>query len=246
MSQSGSADAAPPGALPARQGAGSALALRNWRLARRLIVLVAIPTVLCLALTRLRGNGAMRSAEADGQGGPLAALGQPITRVAPAREDERADTATFIAVGRPASGLLALHRRYAVTDGWAARTRRLVLQLGRDSPAWPPASMATVLASIAELPGLRRQAAQSKAPALAGIDGYSAAIAGLFPVNDGIADLGGSSALTTSVRALGCLSRMKDLASQQQAILGVALAEGRFGPGALAALPLAEAPQARA
>ncbi|HTS95901.1 MAG TPA: nitrate- and nitrite sensing domain-containing protein [Streptosporangiaceae bacterium] len=244
MSQSGPADAAPPGPLPARHGAGPALALRNWPVARRLIVLVAIPTMLGLALTGLRVYGAMRNAEAYGQVGRLAALGQQVTGLAQAMENERADTATFIAAGHPSSGLRGLHWRYAVTDGWAARTRRLVLQLGRGSPARPRASTATVLASIAELPGLRRQAARTRAPALVVIDGYSAAIAGLFPVNESIAELSGNSALTTSARALGWLSRMKDQASQQQAILGVALAEGRFGPGALAALTSAETQQA--
>src|SRR5262249_5894715 len=57
-------------------------------------------------------------------------------------------------------------------------------------------------------------------------------------------DLSGNSTLSTSVRALGSLSRMIDHASQQQAILGVALAEGRFGPGALTALTIAQARQA--
>jgi signal transduction histidine kinase len=244
MSRSGSAYAAQPGARPARQVVGSALALRNWRVAWRLIVLVAIPAALGLAVTGLLVGSDMRSAEAYGQADRLAVLGQQVTGLAQAMEDERAATATFIAAGRPAAGLRALHQRYAVTDGWAARTRRLVLQLGPGSPARPRASTATVLASIAELRGLRRRAAQSKAPALAAIDGYSAAIANLFPVNDGIADLSGSPVLTTSVRALGWLSEMTDQASQQQAILGVALAEGRLEPGALAALTTAEAQQA--
>ena len=88
-----------------------------------------------------------------------------------------------------------------------------------------------MLASIAELPGLRQQAAQGQASALTVINGYSAATAGLLAVNDGIADLSGNAALVTSVRALGALSRMKDHAAQQQAILGAALAQGRFGPG---------------
>jgi signal transduction histidine kinase len=238
------ADAAPPGAWPGQRGAGSALALRNWRVARRLMVLVAIPTVLGLALAGLRVTDAMRSAAAYGQVDRLAVVGQQVTGLAQAMEDERTDTAAFIAAGRPASGLQALHRGYAVTNGWAARTRRLVLQLGRGYPARTQASAATVLASIADLPGLRRHAAQSQAGALSVINGYSAAIAGLFPVNDGIADLSGSSALTTGVRALGALSRMKDQAAQQQAILGAALTEGRFGPGALTALTVAEAQQA--
>jgi signal transduction histidine kinase len=235
--------AASSGAWPAQRGAGSALALRNWRVARRLIILVAIPTVLGLALAGLRVSDAMRSAQAYSQVGRLAVLGQEVTGLAQAMENERTDTAAFIAAGRPASGLHALDRQYAVTSGWAIATHRLVLQLGPGYPAQTRASAARVLASIAELPGLRH-AVQNQAPALAVINGYSAAIADLFSVNDGIADLSGSSALATSVRALGSLSAMKDQASQQQAILVLALAEGHFGPGALTALTIAQAQQA--
>src|SRR5216684_3795006 len=123
---------------------------------------------------------------------------------------------------RWASRSPAWRRQYAITDGRAARVRRLVSQLGHGYPAQTRAGAAEVLASIAKLPGLRRQAAQSQASALAEITGYSAAISRLFPVNDGIADRSGNSTLIASVRALGSLSRMIDHASLQQAILGVA------------------------
>ncbi len=244
MSQSSTADAARPGAMPTRRAVGSALALRNWRLVSRLIVLVALPTVLGLTLAGLRVADATRSAEVYGQIDRLGMLGHQVTGLAQAMEDERADTAAFIADGRPAAGLVALHRQYLITDGWAARARRLVPQLGRGYPVQDRASAAKVLASIAELPGLRKHATRGHSPALTVINGYSAAIVGLFPVNDGIASLSGNSALVTTVHTLGSLSRMKDQVSLQQAILGAALAEGRFGPGALAALTTAEAQQA--
>jgi signal transduction histidine kinase len=244
MSQTGSADAAAASTVPARRGAGSALAPRNWRVASRLIALVAIPTVLGLALTGLQVADATRSAEAYGQVGRLAVLGQQVTGLAQAMEDERADTAAFIADRRSSAGLVVLRRQYVITDSRAATVRRLVLQLGRGDAAPTRASTATALASIAELPSLRRHAAQSQAPALAVINSYSAATAGLFPVNEGIADRSGNSALITSVRALGSLSSMKDQASQQQAILDAALAQGHFGPGALTALTIAQAQQA--
>jgi signal transduction histidine kinase len=244
MSQSSSVNAVPLGGLPARGRAGSVLALRNWRVTSRLIVLVAIPAVLGLALAGLWITDATRSAGTYSQVGRLAAFGQQATGLAQALEDERADTATFIAQGRPATGLPALHQQYLITDRWAATVRQLVPQLRRGYPAQTRASAATVLASIAELPGLRRQAAQTQAPALAVINGYSKATAGLFSVNDSIADLSGNSTLITSVRALGSLSRMKDEASQQQAILDVALAQGHFEPGALTALTSAQARQA--
>ncbi len=244
MSQSRSADAVPAGAVAAQRTTGPALALRNWRVARQLIVLVAIPAVLILALTGLRVTDAARSAKAYGQVGRLAALGQQVGGLAQAMADERSGTAAFISGGRPAAGLPALRRQYAITDSQAARVRGLVSQLGHGYPAQTRAGAAQVLASIAKLPGLRGQAAQSQTSALAAITGYSAAISGLFPVNDGIADPSGNSTLITSVRALGSLSRMIDHASLQQAILGVALANGRFGPGALTALTTAQAQQA--
>ena len=244
MSQPRSADAALPVTVPAGRGTGPALAPRNWRMACRLIVLVAIPTLLGLVLTGLRVTDTARSAEAYGQVSRLAVLGQQVAGLTQAMEDERADSAAFIAEGRPAAGLVALHRQYVITDGWAATVRRLARQAGRSYPARTQASTAVALASIAELPGLRRETAQSQAPALAVIDGYSAATAGLFPVSDGIADLSGNFTLITSVRALGSLSRMTDQVSEQQAILGAALAAGLFGPGAGTALITAQAQQA--
>jgi hypothetical protein len=244
VTQSPSAEVVPSEAIAAQRAADPALALRNRRAARLLIVLVAIPAVLALALTGLWVTGATSSAGAYGQVGQLAALGQQVTGLARAMADERSGTATFISEGQPSARLAALHQQYAITDGRAAEVRRLVSRLGNGYPAQTRANAAQVLASIAKLPGLRRQAIQSEASPLAAITGYSAAISGLLPINDGIADLSDNSTLITSVRALGSLSRMLDHASQQQALLAVALAEGRFGPGALTALTTAQAQEA--
>jgi len=245
VTQSHSADGGPSRALAAQRPSGLVLALRNWRVARQLIVLVAIPAVLILVLTGLRVTDTMRNAEAYGQVGRLAALGQQVTVLAQAMADERSGAAAFISAGRPAAGLPALRRRYAFTDARATRVRLLLSRLGQGYPAQTQAGAAQVLASIAKLPGLRRQVMQSHASALAVITGYTAAAAGLFPVDDSIADLSGNPALITSVQAVGSLSRMIDHASQRQAILSAALAEGRFGPGALTALTIAQTQQAR-
>jgi hypothetical protein len=244
VTQSPPADVVPAGAIDAQYDADPELAPRNPRLARLLIVLIAIPAALALALTGLWVADTARSAGTYGQVGQLAALGQQVTSLAQAMADERSGTATFISQGQPTARLAALHQQYAITDGRAAEVRRLVSQLGNGYPPQTRADAAQVLASIAKLPGLRRQAIQSQTSPLAAITSYSAAIAGLLPVNDGIADLSDNPTLITSVRALGSLSRMLDHASQQQAILAVALAEGRFGPGALTALTTAQAQEA--
>lgn len=67
MSQASSVNAATPGGLPAGRATGPALAPRNWRVAYRLIALVAIPAVLGLALAGLRITDATRSATGYGQ-----------------------------------------------------------------------------------------------------------------------------------------------------------------------------------
>ena len=244
VTQSPSADVVPSAAIAAQHADDPALAPRNRRVTYLLVALAAIPAVLALALTGLWVTDATRTAGAYGQVGRLAALGQQVTGLTQAMADERSGAATFISNGRPAAGLPSLRQQFAVTDGRAASVRRLVSQLGQGYPAQTRAGAAQALASIAKLPGLRRQAVQSQASALAVITGYSAAISGLFPINDGIADLSGNPTLYTSVRALGSLARMTDHASQQQAILNVALAGGRFAPGALAALTTAQAQQA--
>ena len=76
------------------------------------------------------------------------------------------------------------------------------------------------------------------------ITDYTLATADLFTFDDDIAQQAGSSALVGKVRALGSLSRMKDQASLQRAILEAALISGQFAPGTLNALLAAQAQQA--
>src|SRR5581483_2507134 len=133
VSQPSPADAVRPRPLPAQRTAGQAP--RKRRVASQLIVLVAIPVVLGLIVAGLRVTGAVRSAHAYGQAERLAALGEQVTSLARAMEYERADTAAFIADGRPASVLPALHGQYVITDSRAARVRGLVHQLGPGYPA---------------------------------------------------------------------------------------------------------------
>ncbi len=228
-----------------RHGTGSVLALRHWRVASRLILLVAIPTALGLAFAGLRVASDTSNAATDAQVSRLAVLGQQVTGLAQALEDERAGAVTFVADGSPATGLAALRRQYAGTNGWAVRVRQQARRIDSAHPlARTRGSVATALGSIAALPGLRRDTTGSRASALDLADGYDAAITGLFPAIDAIADQSADPALITSVRALAALSSLKEQVSQQQAVLGAALAEGSLGPGESTALAIAQAQQA--
>src|SRR5262249_20306357 len=178
-----------------------------------------------------------------GRSAQLAVLGQQVTGLAQAMEDERDLTASFIAGGRPASDRAALLKQYAVTDAWARRVRDQARGVAT-FPAPSRADASAVIARIADLPYLRSYALGGDAPALAAITNYALATADLFALNDDIAQPAGSPALVGKVRALGSLSRMKDQASLQRAILAAALVSGRFEPGTLDALTAAQAQQA--
>jgi signal transduction histidine kinase len=227
-----------------RDRRGSRLALRNWRVPWRLIALIAIPTVVAMAFAGLRVAAAAGSAANFGRSAQLAALGQQVTGLAQAMEDERDLSANFIADGRPAADRATLRRQYAVTNAWAQRVGAQMREVGGAFPAQTQADAAAVIARIADLPYLRSYAMAGNAPALTVITNYTLALADLFTFDDAIAQQAGSSALVTSVRTLGSLSRMKNQASLQRAVLEAALVSGQFQPGTLDALTTAQTQQA--
>jgi signal transduction histidine kinase len=137
-----------------------------------------------------------------------------------------------------------VQKQYAVTDAWAQAVRAQMRGVGGAFPAQTRTDAAAVMTRITDLPDLRGYAMGSDAPALAAVTEYALATGDLFTFDDDIARQAGSSALVGGVRALGSLSRMKDQASQQRAILQAAFLTGRFEPGTLDALIAAQAQQA--
>jgi signal transduction histidine kinase len=241
-SESGSGAPAGPAAAGGREG--PPLALHNWRVTWRLVALIVLPTVAGMVFAGLRVGVAEGNAHTFSRVERLAALSQQVTALAQAMEDERDSTAMFIGAGRPGGGMSVLQRQYAVTNGLAAEVAGAVGAVsGGDFPAQTKAAAAAVTARIADLRDLRSYAGQGNAPAGVVINDYSLALSDLFTLDDEIAQEGGDASLIAKVRTLGSLSRMKDQASQQRAILGAAFAEKSFEPGALAALAAAQAQQ---
>ena len=227
----------------ARGRPGSRLALGNWRVRWRLLALVTIPTVTAIAIGGVRVDTAIRSAQQFQRIQKLAELGGDVTALAQAMEDERDITAGFVAAGRPASKQAELTNQYAATDVQARTVSNLARQIGSAYPAQTRNKLDAVLARISDLQGLRGAALHSFIPSLPLITDYSHALADLFSFNDEIAQGSANSALSDSVRTLGSLSRMKDQASQQRAILYAALISGHFELGALDAFTAAKARQ---
>jgi signal transduction histidine kinase len=219
------------------------MALSNWRVPWRLVALIVIPTVAGIVFAGLRVGVAVGDADTFGRVQQMAVLGQRVTALAQAMEDERASTASFIALGRPAGQMAGLQQQFATTDALGRQVSALIGGIGAPFTAQTRADALAVTARISDLPALRGFASAGQAPASIVITDYSLSLTALFTLEDDIAQEGGDATLIASVRALGSLSRMKDQASQQQAILATALIAGQFGPGDLGTLNSAVAQQ---
>ena len=231
-------------AAPAAGRARSALAWRNWPIWWRLTAVVVVAVVLDGVLGGLRLAAASSSAAQFGRVAQLAVLGQQVTGLAHAMEDERDQTAGFIAAGRPAAGLAAVQQDYATTDARARAVRSSAAGIGAAFPASTRASVTAVLNRIGDLGGLRDAALHTELPSLPVITDYAESITDLFSLNDEIAQGSADSTLETDVRTLGSLSRMTEDASIQRALLYAAFTERQFEPGALSDLITTQAAQA--
>ena len=228
-----------------RKKSRSRFALRNWRVSWRLIALIAIPTVTAMAFGGVRIQEAMRSASSYQRVQTLAELGQSVTSLANAMEDERDQLAGFIASGpRPRPLPATVTKAYQATNQAADQVSTLAREIGPSYSAQVQNDLAAVLDRLDDLAHYRSAATQSRAPALTVIDDYSEAIADLFTLNDQIAQGSSDPTLANNVRALGALSRTVDQVAQQRGILYAALIQGQFDPGAASALTSAQSQQA--
>jgi signal transduction histidine kinase len=220
------------------------LAWRNWPVSWRLTAVVVIAVVLDGVLGGLRLAAAADSAAQFGRVAQLAVLGQRVTGLAHAMEDERDQIAGFIAAGRPVAGLAAVQQEYAATDAMARNVRSAAAGIGASFPPGTRAKVTAVLNRISDLGGLRDAAQRTQLPSLPVVIDYSESITDLFSLNDEIAQGSADSALEVSVRTLGSLSRMVEAASVQRALLYAALTEHQLEPGALQGLITTQAAQA--
>jgi signal transduction histidine kinase len=227
------------------------LSLRNWPVSRRLFAVIVMAVVMGLVFGGLRVAAAANTAAGFARTSQLAVLGEQVTALAQAMENERdltgayiastgADNAQHVAGGPPLpvktqqSYESAMMQAQAATNSVAARVQALAGQIGGSFPAITQSKAQNVIAVIGNLSGLRSQS-QSE-PALSVVEGYTEGIADLFDLNDEITSGSGDPVLADEVRTLDAISRAKDQASQQRAILYASLVDGVFPGGAQQAL----------
>ena len=212
-----------------------ALALRNWPVSTRLIAVIVLALVMGLVFGGLRVASAADSAAQFGRVSQLAALGQQVTGLVQALENERDETAGLLPVSNPQ----ALQRWYSATDAAAARVRPLAAGIGGSYPANIQSRVATMLAVINNHAELERTA-QASQSVLSVIADYAAPINNMIALDDQIAQGTSDASLVNDVQTLNSLSLAKDQATQQRALLFNALTQKIFADGVQQALTTAE------
>jgi signal transduction histidine kinase len=182
----------------------------------------------------LRVASAADSAAQFGRVSQLASLGQQVTGLVQALQDERDET-TGVSSGGNAD---TLKTWYQATDAAAARVRALAVGVGGSFPANIQASVATVLSEINDL-GELRKTAQSSQDALAVIANYAPPISDMITLNDLIAQGISDPGLVNDVRTLNSLALAKDEAAQQRALFFHTFTDQFFGDGEQQALTTA-------
>jgi HAMP domain-containing protein len=186
----------------------------------------------------LRVESAADSAAQLNRVSQLASLGQQITVLTQALEDERDKTCGNV------GNAGALQPWYDATDAAAAKVRPLTAGVGGSFPADIRAKAAAVRSAIANL-GQLRDAAQTSS-ALAVITDYAVPINAMMALNGQIAQGANDPALTNDLQTLNSLAQEKDQVAQQRAILYNAFTKGTFANAQQPALTIAVAGQSAA
>jgi signal transduction histidine kinase len=249
-----------PVAPPAPQRGGGAapaanrMALKNWRVRSRLLLLIAIPTLTAVILGGIRIVSSVQNALSYQRIEQLANLSSAVTGLAARMEDERDWTVLYIADGNSGrAAALAGHKavaapqlqlvtqQYGFTRPWIHDVQTQLQGIGAGFPPQVQQDAAAIRSVLAALPDLRDAAIETQLPALVVVTKYTSAIDSLLAVDDDIALDSGDPVLASNVRALSLISRIEEEASEQRAILAYAFTQQRFAPGVLNAVTTAQA-----
>src|SRR5580700_8831890 len=217
-----------------------ALTLRNWPVSTRLIAVIVLALLMGLVFGGLRVASATDSADEFGRVSQLADLGQQVTGLVQALEDERDRTTARL----PITNTSDLDSYYNTTNAAAAKVQSLAAGVGGGFPANIQARVATVISETTPS-GLKvlRSNAQASQSALAVIADCGTTITPMIALNNQIAQGTSDAQLVNDVQTLNSLSLAKDQAAQQRGLLFNAFKQQIFADGEQQALISAQSAQ---
>ncbi|WP_258572179.1 sensor histidine kinase [Actinomadura parmotrematis] len=223
------------GAAPAapRRGA-SRLRLSNWRVPARLIALILIPTTVAVALGGLRVAAAANDAGVYDRVERLARLGGGVAALTQEFGYERDLSAGYIAGGRSAGGP-ALQAQYARVDTAVKQVRRQAADVLAHADGNSAVATRAILNRLDGVAALR-ELTKAQVPADTVQEKYSESLGEMISFLDNVAEGSNDERLAASSRALVALSRAKEQASRERAVLYAGAITGRMNAAQQAVL----------
>jgi signal transduction histidine kinase len=223
-----------------RQSLWRRTGLRNWRVAVRLVALIAIPTAVAVLLAGLRVSNALGDATVFQRIQQLATLGDRVTAFTHVLESERDTAAEYVTAPTPET-LAVLRQRQSAVDAAAREVRTRARGIGPGYSSLVRLDVQNMLIRINSLPALRQITTQARLPAFPGVEKYTQFISELMDLNDHIAQGSTETDVSEAVRTLGALSRAKEESSRERAMLAAALNTGHLEPVQLQEIQAARA-----
>jgi signal transduction histidine kinase len=249
----------PTGAAPAENaGSGQAtrgpktsrLALKNWRVRSRLILLITIPTLTAVVLGGTYIYSSVQNALAYQRVEQLANLSYSVTGLAAHLEDERDQTLEYIGLGTAGragiqSGnstemanaqpnLDVVRQLQGETTPWVRDVKQNISAIGADYSAQIRGDASQISTLLNSLPSLRAAATGTLLPVNVVLQDYTSMVNVLLTIDDNIALGSGDPTLTGDVRALNLVSLIAEEASEQRGLLAYAFAQAqRINPQVL-------------
>jgi signal transduction histidine kinase len=220
--------------------------LRNWRVAVRLLALIAIPTIVAGLLAGLRVSAAMDNANADQRLERLADLAGKTNALAHEVESERDLAAAYAATNvdpkrRPETARAALRESQQNVDDAVQSVRAALPGIDASYPDTVRTRVRDIANFLDQLPALRQITTETLLSPQAGVEKYSQFITALLNLNDEVTNGTTDQTLLATARAESALAQAKDQSSIEGATLHSVLLTGRFEPPELDALQAARA-----
>ncbi|MEV5592056.1 nitrate- and nitrite sensing domain-containing protein, partial [Nonomuraea pusilla] len=214
---------APP--APARKPGGRN-ALRNWRVRTKLLVLVVLPTIAALILGGFRVTTSVGSAIEYQRVNELAVLAGKMAELTHALELERDLSTSYVAQGRRV-GAAKMETQYKTVNSAVEAVRSEIEDLSKSESAERTEAV-KIRNRLDELANARKAAADSQLDTRSVIRLYEQIIRDLTSFNDDLDRGAVDEELADGVAAFAALSRAKEQASRERAILMAGLVEKRL------------------
>lgn len=215
--------------------------LREWGIRPKLIIVLAIPTLAALSLGTAEMLTALNHTAAYSHVAELSNAGRRVSVLVMALQAERDLTADRVARG--STSLPAVDQQIALVDRDAADMRASLNAIDTSYDPVVQRDVRAALNALAGLPSLRAVTAVGSGPAALVIRAYSAIISAVLRINSNLWVGSDNAGFVQRVAAMEQVARAGEYASQQRALLNVALLSNGFRGNGLGELIGARAQQ---